>query len=219
MSLRIMIAEDYAALRADLGALLAAEPDLMVVGAVASMCELLYLAGQAPPDIILLDIDLPDLMGFENVRRLSEALPASRILLLTRYLDAGLGRDALLAGAAGCVLSQTADATLAVAVRAVAQGRLYVEERVIRALLAELLAQAESPGFGALTPPEVELLRLLAQGYTNRQAAEALALSPQAVECRRAQLLDKLGLHSRADLLRYAARRLPEPPPDGRQYP
>lgn len=204
MPVRILIAEDHAALRADLRALLEGEAGLMVVGEARNAAELRSRAGQARPDVILLALDLPGLHGFATVRQLGAELPAAQILLLTHERDPGLGRDALLAGAAGCVHSHEAATTLTVAVRAVAQGQLYIEQGVIRALLTELLVQAQPPACEALTGREVEVLQLLAQGYTNRQAAAALGLSVRTVESHRAKILEKLDLHSRADLVRYA---------------
>lgn len=219
MSFRMLIAEGHPALRADLRALLEAEPDLEVAGEADNMRELLHLAGRLCPDIILLDVELPGLQGFEAIRQLCEALPNTQLLLLTDYLDAGLGRDALLAGAAGCVVSRAAASTLAVAARAVSQGQLYIQQSVVRALLADPLVRTVSSQQAGLTPRELDVLRLIAQGYTNRQVAEALALSVRTVESHRAKLMEKLDLHSRADLVRYAAGRLPIAPPNRPTHP
>lgn len=220
MSFRILIAEDHPALRADLRTLLEADPDLEVVGEADDACGMLLLAGRLHPDVILLDMDLPDLRGFEAIRQLSETLGCARVLLLTHYVDDGLVRDALLAGAAGCVVSQSAETTLAVAARAVAQGQLYMSQSVVRALLADLRVHMAPPRDDALTQCELDVLQLIAQGYTNRQVAEALALSMRTVETHRAKLMEKLGLRSRAELVRYAtARGLAERPPGDLDHP
>lgn len=216
MPIRILVAEDHTALRADLCALLEAEPDFAVVGEACDLGELLLLAVEARPDVMLLDIDLPGLHGFAMIRQIVGVVPPSRILLLAHELDAGLGRDAVLAGAAGCVVSQDAATTLAVGVRAVAQGRLFIEESVMRLLLADQQAQMQPPPCEALSPRELEVLLLLAQGHTNRQVAEALGLSARTVEAHRAKIQEQLGLRSRAELVRFvASKRLLERPIGG----
>jgi len=215
MRIRILIAENHVVLRASLRALLDGEPDLDVVGEAGDMGEVLCLAATRRPDVILLDISLLDQQGFEALRRLSRALPTMQILLLTDSEESSLVRDALVAGAAGCVVGQAADSTLVVAVRAVSQGCIYIQPDMLRALLRDLRPQPAWSEEGAedLTPREVDVLRLIAHGSSNRQVAEALDLSVQTVESHRANIMLKLGLHSRMELVRYAAaRRLADVP-------
>jgi DNA-binding NarL/FixJ family response regulator len=209
MMIRILIAEDHPVLRAALRALLETEPDFEVVDEAADTDEALRLADQARPDVVLLDLGLPDLRGFGAVRLLRQAPCDSQVLLLMDYEDAGLARDALLAGASGCVISQLADSTLVAAVRAVSQGQLYIQQCLMRALLADLAPRAAWPQEGSvdLSSQELDVLRLIAQGYTNRQMAEELGLSVRTVGSHREKIMVKLGLHSRVELARYAAAR------------
>jgi DNA-binding NarL/FixJ family response regulator len=207
MMIRVLLAEDHPVLRAALRALLDAELDLEVVGEARDSSATLDLAGQVRPEVIVLDIGLPGLQSFDTVRMLTQALPDTQLLILMDYEDAGLARDLLVAGAAGCVICQVADSTLAAAVRAVSQGQLYINPYVMRALLADLLLQAafRQQATADLTPGEADVLRLVAQGYTNRQISEELGLSVRAVESHREKIMVKLGLHGRAQFVRYAA--------------
>jgi len=218
MSIRILIAENHAVLRAALRALLDTEPDLAVVGEAVNMGEVVCLAAALRPDVILLDIGLPGLQGFQALQRLRRALPTVQILLLTDSEESSLARDALVAGVAGCVVSQDAETTLVAAIQTVAQGCVYAPPSLVRTLLTELRLQPVWPELRAadLTACEVVIIRLIAQGYTNRQVAEELGVSVRTVECHRANIMLKLGLHSRMELVRYAtAQRLVEVPTEG----
>lgn len=207
--IRILLAEDHLVLRAALRALLDAEPDLEVVGEVGDMGAALGLASELRPDVIVLEIGLLARQGFDALRRLSRALATTRVLLLTDFQDPGLVRDAVVAGASGCVTSQEAGSALAAAVHTVACGNLYIQPGTVRALLTDLLAQPTGPADGTvpLTPRELEVLRLVASGSTNGQVATELDVSLQTVERDRETIMLKLGLRSRADLVRYAALR------------
>jgi two-component system response regulator NreC len=206
MSIRILIVDDHGVLRAGLRALLSAEPDLEVVGEAAAGDQGFSMADELQPDVVLLDISLPDLSGIEITRRLKERLPEVRVLILTFHEDESLLQEAIKAGAAGYIVKRAAESELIDAIRAVWRGDLYVHPIMTRALLKDLApapVSAKTPG-EALTPREIEVLRLIAQGYTNRQTAEALNISVRTVESRRGNLVDKLNLHSRVGLVRYA---------------
>jgi DNA-binding NarL/FixJ family response regulator len=209
MTVRIVIAEDHAVLCATLRALLDVEPDLEVVGEAANAGEVLCLIDQLRPDVVLLDLVLPDLQGFHTVCQVSRTLPTAHLLLLVDDEDVGVTREALLAGAAGCVVIRAAMTTLVCAVRAVAQGQLYIQPSVMRALLADWLPYPAwlQQSADRLTPREVDVVYLIAQGYTNREVAKTLGLSVRTVESHRENIMTKLGLHSRAELVRYAAAR------------
>jgi two-component system, NarL family, response regulator NreC len=206
MSIRILIADDHGVLRAGLRALLSAEPDLEVVGEAADGHEILSLASELRPEVVLLDISMPGLSGIEVTRRLKEILPDVRVLILTFHEDESLLQEAIRAGAAGYIVKRAAESELIDAIRAVWRGDLYVHPVMTRALLKDLSPSPVSnkaPG-ESLTPREIEVLRLIAHGYTNRQTAEALSISVRTVESHRGNLMDKLSLRSRVGLVRYA---------------
>lgn len=206
MPIRILIVDDHGVLRAGLRALLSAEPDLEVVGEIADGQQVFHLAGELHPDVVLLDISMPGLSGIEITRRLKESRPEMRVLILTFHEDESLLQEAIRAGAAGYIVKRAAESELIDAIRAVWRGDLYVHPIMTRALLKDLSPAPISPQTPgeSLTPREIEVLRLIAQGYTNRQTAEALSISVRTVESHRGNLMDKLNLHSRVGLVRYA---------------
>jgi len=205
MTIRILIADDHGVLRAGLRALLSAEADLEVIDEAATGQEVLKLAGALQPDVILLDISMPELGGIDVIRRLRQVAPKPRVLILTVHEDEGLLREAIEAGALGYIIKRAAESELIDAIWAVWRGDLYVHPAMTRALLKD------SPGtppnktaVETLTPRETEVLSLIAQGYTNRQMAEMLNISIRTVESHRSNLMGKLQLHSRVELVRYA---------------
>jgi two-component system response regulator NreC len=206
MTLRLLITDDHGVLRAGLRALLNNEPDLEVVGEAASGEEALHLAGELQPDVVLMDISLPGVDGIETTQRLMELQPGIRVLILTFHEDECLLEGAISAGAAGYILKRAVESELINAIRAVSRGELYVHSAMTRALLGNTASAppTKQVAIDVLTPRETEVLGLLAQGYTNRQIADLLTLSVRTVESHRANLMDKLDLHSRVELVRYA---------------
>ena len=208
MSIRILIADDHGVLRAGLRALLSAESDLEVAGEAADGREALRLVSELDPDVVLLDVNMPGPDGIEVTRRLKAVKPKVRVLILTVHEDEGLLREAIRAGASGYILKRAVESELIYAIHAVWRGDLYVHPAMTRALLQDLhstLVEDEAP-VEPLTPREMEVLRLIAEGHTNRQIAEVLSISVRTVESHRANLMSKLGLHSRVELVRYAKR-------------
>lgn len=206
MTARILIADDHGVVRAGLRALLHGTSDMEVIAEASSGNEALHIAGQERPDVVLLDISMPDLDGVEVTRRLKRALPETQVLIMTMHEDSGLVREALRAGAAGYIIKRAVENELISAIQAVRRGELYVHPALTRGLFQDaappsvVVPQAE-----ALSPREIDVLRLIAEGYTNRQIADTLSLSVRTVESHRASIMDKLGLHGRAELARYAA--------------
>jgi two-component system response regulator NreC len=194
-------------LRAGLRALLSAEPDLEVVGEANQGATVLKIAGELKPDIILLDLSMPPGPGgIEVTRELKQKLPGARVLILTVHEDEALLQEAIRMGASGYILKRAVESELIDAIRAVSRGELYVHPAMTRALLNKL---GPSPSANAalaepLTPREIEVLQLIAQGYTNRQTADILSISIRTVESHRSNLMNKLGLSSRVELVRYA---------------
>ena len=216
MPLRILIADDHGVLRAGLRALLNTDPNFQVVGEAHDGSEALRQALDLRPDVVLADISMPGLSGIEIARQLREPLPSTCVLILTVHEDKSLLREAIQAGAAGYILKRAVESELIDAIRAVARGDLYVHPAMTRALLADSTPPANPSSVAAdvLSPREIDVLRLVALGYTNRQIADDLHLSVRTVENHRANLMDKLQLHSRVELVRYATEHHLLPPSD-----
>lgn len=207
VSIRILVSDDHGVLRAALRALLKGEADMQVVGEAANGTEALRLARELEPDVLLLDMSMPGLGGIEVTRQIQKVIPHVRVLVLTVHEDERLVREAIQAGAAGYIIKRAFDTELTSAIRAVAQGDLYIHPALTRALLKEQATQPEArpePERTPLTRRETDVLQLIARGYTNKQVADALGLSVRTVETHRANLLAKLNVASRVDLVRYA---------------
>lgn len=207
MTIPILIADDHGVLRAGLRALLSAESDLTVVADADNGEDALRLTGELRPEVVLLDVNMPGMGGIEVTRRIKELHPETRILILTVHEDESLFQEAMQAGASGYIIKRAVESELIDAIRAVKRGDLYVHPAMTRALLREISPQPAAKDDGpieALTRREVDVLKLIAQGYTNRQTAEALSISVRTVESHRANLMGKLNLRSRVDLVRYA---------------
>lgn len=214
---RILLVDDHAVLRAGLRRLLEDQPDLTVAGEAGMAAEAIELAGRLQPDVILLDLGMPGLGGLEALPRLRQAAPEARLLVLTMHDDEGYVRQALHSGAAGYVLKKAADHELLSAIRAVLRGEVYVFSALTRSLLEDLLptgGEAPQDAWEKLSDREQEVLRLVALGHTGAEIASRLSLSPKTVETYRGRGMEKLGLASRAALVRFALSRglLAEPP-------
>lgn len=205
MTTRILIADDHPVLRSGLRVLLAADPDLEVVGEAGTGEETLRLAEELRPDVVLLDIGMPGGSGIETVRRLKEKLPALKVLFLTMHEEEGMLLEALNAGGDGYVIKRADQPEIIQAIRAAGRGDVYVHPAMTRALLSQPETTERPPEpVEPLTRREIDVLRLLARGNTNRQIAELLTLSVRTVESHRANLMGKLGLTSRVELVTYA---------------
>lgn len=207
MPIPILIADDHGVLRAGLRALLSAEPDLEVVADADNGTDALKLARELKPEVVLLDVNMPGLGGIEVTKKLKEILPDARVLILTVHEDDSLFQEAIQAGASGYIIKRAVESELIDAIRAVRRGDLYVHPAMTRALLKEISSNQVSNNdtlVETLTKREIDVLKLIAQGYTNRQTAEALSISVRTVESHRANLMGKLDLHSRVELVRYA---------------
>ena len=209
--IRILIADDHAVLRAGLHVLLDAEPDMEVVGEAGDGATALSRIRELMPDVVLMDLSMPRMGGLEALRQIRGISPKTRVLILTMHDDESYLREALAAGSAGYVLKRAADIELFSAIRAVYQGGTYLHAAHTRVLFeGEASHQRIQPvreSEPALSPREQEILRLVALGYSSRQAADKLHLSPKTVETYRSRLMAKLELRSRADLVRYAMER------------
>ena len=209
-SIRIVIADDHAILRTGLRMLIDAQSDMNVVGEVADGAETVSRAREVKADVVLLDLTMPGPPATVTIERLVRLDPSPRVLVLTMHDDPVYLRTALQAGAAGYIVKKAADIELLTAIRVVQSGGTFVN--LTRPGEAEAGQGARpipraSPAGGQLKPlsqREVEVLRLLAQGHTNQEAADRLAVSVKTIETHRKRLSDKLGLKSRAELFRFA---------------
>jgi two-component system response regulator NreC len=204
--IRILIADDHSVVRSGLRALLRAAPDLEVVGEAEDGLETLRLAAALHPDMVLLDITMPPENGIKTAKRLKESHPEIIVLILTMHEDEGLLHEALRAGAAGYVIKRAEESEIIQAIHTASHGDIYVHPAMTRALLQQPVTSEHRRGapVNPLTPRELDVLRLLAKGNTNRQIAALLDLSVRTVENHRANLMGKLGLVSRVELVNYA---------------
>ena len=209
--IRILIVDDHAILRAGLRMLINAQPDMEVVSEATDGHEALWKAREMNPDVALMDLTMPKIGGLQALEQLRQVCPHTRILVLTMHDDPAYALSVLAAGGLGYVVKRAADSDLIGAIRAVHRGRTFVDPALAGCLVQDLLAKQASAGpagsgvrGGLLSPREREVLRLLAQGYTNQQAAKWIGVSVKTVETYRARIAQKLGLHSRAELTRYA---------------
>jgi two-component system response regulator NreC len=202
--IRVALCDDHAVVRSGLRRILAEERDLEVVGEAGTAEEAVALARAERPDVLVMDLGLPDASGIEATRRIGAASPQTSILVLTGHDDTAYLRKAFDAGARGYLVKDAADVELVLAVRQVAAGSEYVHPRLGAALLSSATAaRAAGPG-GALSERELAVLRLVALGYTNAEIATEFCVSVRTVETHRAHVQQKLGLKARADLVRYA---------------
>jgi two-component system, NarL family, response regulator NreC len=209
--IRILLVDYQALVRAGLRLLLEAEPDIQVVGEAPNSLGALAQARETIPDIVLLKIGLPGFGGFTVIEQLRHQCPRTRVLVLSVYADEVSVRSVLAAGSSAYVSKHAAPADLLTAIRSVAQGHSFVDPTLADLLLhdrprthASVQAASRGRPRSLLSQREREVLIRLGQGYTNRQTAEQIHVSVKSVETYRARIAQKLELHSRADLIRYA---------------
>jgi two-component system, NarL family, response regulator NreC len=204
--IKVLIADDHAIVRAGLRALIGAEAGMELVGEAAGGYEAIALVEKIRPEVLVLDISMPDLDGISVTRNIRPRFPDLRILVLTLHEDEALLKEAIKAGAAGYILKRAAETELISAIQAILRGDLYVDQSMVRTLLGESrqVPTLQSSSVETLTLREKEILKLIVEGYTNRQIGEHLVISIRTVEGHRANISDKLGLHSRVELVRYA---------------
>ena len=203
---KVVIADDHAVVRAGLRALLQDTPQLELIAEASGGVEALELVKKLQPEILVLDLSMPDMDGISVTRQLKELHLITRVLILTVHEDEALLKEAIQAGASGYILKQAAESELVSAIQVILRGDLYVDPSLLRSLLNEQVkTQPVHTGIvEPLTPREVDVLKLIVEGHTNRQIAEHLSISVRTVEGHRANLSEKLGLHSRVELVRYA---------------
>jgi two-component system, NarL family, response regulator NreC len=202
--IRILLVDDHAVVRSGLRLLLDREEGMTAVDEAATADEAIFRMIEHKPDVLLIDVTMPGTSGIEAIPKLLEASPATKVLVLSMHDDPRYVRDAFAAGASGYVLKEAADSEVVAAIREVASGGSYVNPALgARMVAAEAKEQAEAQA-DPLSEREHEVLRLLALGHTNQEIAKTLYISVRTAETHRAHIMQKLGLASRAELVRYA---------------
>jgi len=204
--IRVLIADDHGIVRSGLRMLIDRQADMEVVGEADDGLEALRIVQGERPDVAVLDVSMPRMTGLQAAREVRAHAPDTRVLLLSMHEDERYFFEGLEAGAEGYVLKRAADKDLIDALRTIAGGGTFLSGREQRELMREWLAggrEADDP----LTPRELEVVKLIAEAYTNRQIAETLNLSEKTIESHRGNVLAKLGMRDRVELVRYAIRR------------
>lgn len=207
--IKVLLADDHAILRAGLKMLLDAEPDIEVVGEAEDGLAAIQKTNKLKPDVVLMDIAMPGLNGLQATKEILAAHPDVKVLVLTMHNDEIYLRQFLSAGASGYVVKKAADTELIAAIRAVYRGEIFVYPSLTKAIVEEYVGttvkgKKQLNQSCPLSEREKEVLILIAQGYTNKQASKKLYLSVKTVETYRARIMEKLQLRTRAELVRYA---------------
>jgi len=211
MKIHILLADDHTILRAGLKMMLNAQSDMEVVGEAQDGHQAVREAQRLQPDVVLMDITMPDMNGIEATRQIKRLLPDIRILVLTMHEHDEYVFQALRAGASGYMLKEAADTELITAIHVIKSGQFYLSPTAQSVVVGDYLQRVrtgeERDSYSSLTEREREILKLVAEGNTNNQIAERLVISPKTVDTHRTHIMDKLNLHSRAELVKYAMRR------------
>ncbi|SPE37212.1 Two component transcriptional regulator, LuxR family [Candidatus Sulfopaludibacter sp. SbA6] len=203
--IRILLADDHAVVRQGFKMILSAQPDMEIVGEAGNGREAVELAEQLRPDIVVMDVAMPELNGIEATRRLASSVPHARVVALSMHKDSVYVREILRAGARGYLLKDSVAADLVSAIRAVASGEGYISPAVSNAVLDDYRRHVTNP-IDLLTSREREVLQMLAEGKTNKEIAVVLNLSVYTVDAHRGRIMEKLNVHSINELVRFAVR-------------
>ena len=205
--IRVLLADDHTLVRRGIRALLETQADFQIVGEAATGIDAVAQALALAPDVVLMDIGMPELDGLEATARIKREMPSANVLLLTIHDDANYLFRALTVGASGYILKGAEVSDLVLALQAVQRGEVYLQPSVAKLLVGDYLKRAsgtEQAQIEELTPRQREILVLIADGLTNQQIADKLVLSPFTVATHRANIMQKLNLHNRTELIRYA---------------
>jgi len=205
-----LLADDHAVLRSGLRALLNLEPDMEVVGEASNGREAIELGQTLKPDVIVMDISMPEMDGLAAAKAIQEVGIPCRIVILTVHAEEDYLFQTLQMGASGYVLKSSADTELMDAIRAAQRGEVFLYPSAVKKVLSEYLRGTRGEGrkgaLEALTSREKEVLKLTAEGFTNQEIAEKLVISPKTVDTYRQRIMEKLNLHHRSQLVRYALK-------------
>lgn len=207
--LRILIVDDHAVVRRGVRSLLESEKGLEIIGEATTGREAVDMARRLQPDVVVMDLSLPELNGLDATRQILKDSPRSEILVLTMHHSEELARDVLQAGARGYVLKSDADQNLIAAVRSLRERKPFLSSKVTEFVLDDYLRRTDALDEGAhegVTAREREIIQLLAEGKSNKEAASTLGISVKTIEAHRANIMRKLHLRSVSELVRYAIR-------------
>jgi len=204
--IRILLADDHTMVRQGFRMILSAQPDMEIVGEAGNGREAVEQAELLQPDLVVMDVAMPELNGIEATRRIAASSPRTRVLALSMYKDSVYVREILRAGARGFLLKDAIDRDLLAAVRAVAAGEGYLSPAVSEAVLSDYRKHVTDP-LDLLSSREREVLQLIAEGKTNKEIATGLNLSVYTVDAHRGRIMEKLNLHSVGELVRFAVRK------------
>jgi len=209
--IRVLIVDDHTLVREGIRALLALAANIEVVGEAANGKEALEKTRELAPDVVLMDLAMPVMGGLEATRRIRREFPETKVLALTQYDDSEYVIPIIEAGACGFVTKMSAFSELASAIRATYGGESFLSPSAATAIVEQyqqkLAAQGEKDSYQQLTDREREVLKLIAEGHTTREIADMLVVSPKTVEWYKTKLMNKLNIHNRTDLIKYAIRR------------
>lgn len=209
--IRVLIADDHTIVREGIRMILTAQPDIEVVGEAANGQEAIDLTRKLRPDVVVMDISMPGVSGINATKAIKAEMPEVNVLALTMHEDETYVFQLLKAGASGYVLKRGAASDLVNAVRAASKGEAFLYPSVAKAVVQDYLQRVEAgeerERWDGLTQREREILKLIAEGYTNQEIAQKLYISVKTVQTHRAHILEKLGLHDRTELVRYAIRK------------
>jgi len=210
-TIRVLLADDHTLIRAGLRMVVDAQSDLSVVGEASDGREAVALAGKLKPDVVIMDVGMPNLNGIEACRQIHAELPDTQVAMLSMHSDEGYVLRALKAGAKAYLLKDSAEADLASAIRAVAAGKSFFSPAVGKVLLEDYMRKLQRTGaedsYELLTPREREILQLVAEGKSSKDIANLLDLSVYTVETHRARVMQKLNLRGIPELILYAVRK------------
>ena len=205
---RVLVADDHAVVRRGLALLLDREPEFEVVAEASDGAEAVDKALAESVDLVILDVSMPRMSGLQAARALARRRPGLRLLMLSMYDNEQFLFEALRAGASGYVLKSGADRDIVDACRAAMRGESFLYPSAVNALVRDFLAKDEDAArVEVLTPRELEIVKLIAEGHTTKQIADLLVIATKTVERHRANILEKLGIRDRVELTRYAIRR------------
>ena len=209
--IRLLLVDDHEIVRSGLKMLLESQPDISIIGEAGSGMQAIEIVNRLSPDVVVMDITLPDISGIETTKRIKRAHPEVAIIALTIHEDEQYFFEMLKAGAAGYVPKRAASEDLIQAVRSAFAGDIYLYPTLARALVSDFLSMAsmgdEKATMNGLTSREQEILGMLAEGCTNDEIANKLVISKHTVERHRENVMRKLNLHSRSELVKYAIRK------------